>query len=271
MKNQAALRKATKEATTGRFADVGLELGALAGRDVALRAELSRHRQARGYQRARLRPPGRDAAADQRCSSTPRGLSEGPDRRPQFRQRRAASSCQPACANLQSLIGALNVTYGRLSICSRGINTAEAPITDYAAGLGQQERRRRGVPRDVRVLADLAAGVEHHRRRTCRLSSIPTFDAEFADPAWGTNWSTASDQVMRSRISTTQTIDTSVSANEPASGSSPMAYTMMSDLGNANLNQAAFQAVVDKAHRLVIGDAINDLAVLGGRSAPRSS
>ena len=39
--NQAALSKASTEATTGRFADVGLELGATTGGDVSLRADLS--------------------------------------------------------------------------------------------------------------------------------------------------------------------------------------------------------------------------------------
>ena len=33
MKSQTAIAQATKEATTGRFADVGRELGALAGVD----------------------------------------------------------------------------------------------------------------------------------------------------------------------------------------------------------------------------------------------
>jgi len=41
MKSRAALSEATKEATTGRLADVGLDLGALAGRDVTLRAGLN--------------------------------------------------------------------------------------------------------------------------------------------------------------------------------------------------------------------------------------
>ena len=58
-----------------------------------------------------------------------------------------------------------------------------------------------------------------------------TFDAEFASPAWNANWSTASDQTMRSRISTTEIVDTSVSANEPAFRKLAMAYTMLSDLG----------------------------------------
>jgi len=39
-KSQVAMSKAIKEATTGRLADVGEGLGALAGRDVTLRAEL---------------------------------------------------------------------------------------------------------------------------------------------------------------------------------------------------------------------------------------
>ena len=40
--NQSALSRATKEATTGRFADVGLQLGTSTGRDVAQRAATRR-------------------------------------------------------------------------------------------------------------------------------------------------------------------------------------------------------------------------------------
>jgi flagellar hook-associated protein 3 FlgL len=56
------------------------------------------------------------------------------------------------------------------------------------------------------------------------------FATEFDDPAWGTNWSSASDQVMRSRISTTQTVDSSASANDKAFRKLAMAYTMLSGL-----------------------------------------
>ena len=90
-----------------------------------------------------------------------------------------------------------------------------------------------------------------------------TFDAEFASPAWNTNWSSATDQVMQSRISTTEIVDTSVSANQTGFRKLAEAYTMMADLGNANLSQSTFQVVVDKAIGLV-GSAITDLAALGG-------
>ncbi len=69
---------------------------------------------------------------------------------------------------------------------------------------------------------------------------------------------------MRSRISTTETIDSSASANEPAFRKLAMAYTMLSDLGTQNLNQNAFQVVIDKATE-IIGAAINDLAGVGAK------
>ncbi len=68
---------------------------------------------------------------------------------------------------------------------------------------------------------------------------------------------------MQSRISTTEVVDTSVSANQTGFRKLAEAYTMMSDLGNMNLSQTTFQTVVDKAIGLV-GNAITDLATLGG-------
>ena len=69
-----------------------------------------------------------------------------------------------------------------------------------------------------------------------------TFDAEFASPAWNTNWSTATDQTMTSRISTTEIVDTSVSANQSASVSWRGLHHA-ERLRNANLSQATFQSV----------------------------
>src|SRR5262249_23843066 len=72
----------------------------------------------------------------------------------------------------------------------------------------------------------------------------------FSDTGWKSTWSSASDQNVRSRISTNELIDTSANANDGAIRQLASAYTMMSDLGNANLNSDAFQAVVDRATQL---------------------
>ena len=90
-----------------------------------------------------------------------------------------------------------------------------------------------------------------------------SFDAQFTSPAWNTNWSSASNQVLSSRISTTEIANTSVSANDPSFRNLAEAYTMISDLGTTGLSQATFQVVVDKAISLV-SSGTNNLAILGG-------
>jgi flagellar hook-associated protein 3 FlgL len=143
-----------------------------------------------------------------------------------------------------------------------GINTGVAPMQDYAAGSPSK------TAIDAAFFATfgfaqnspLASGISAANMQTFLDTTLQT---EFDDPAWGANWSTADNQVMRSRISTTQTIDTSATANDPAFRKLAKAYTMLSDLGT-NFNQAAFQALIDTA-LVGIGDAINDLAEVGAR------
>lgn len=261
MKSRAALAEATKEATTGRLADPGKSLGALAGRDVVLRAELvdieklvDTNALVGGHMDVAQQRVGvliDTAESFQKDLLAARNSANG-----------GGIIAQPAAANLQSLIATLNVTMDGQYLFG-GINTGVAPIGDYAAGSPSK------TAVDAAFLATfgfaqnspLASGITPAAMQNFLDTTLQT---QFDDPAWGANWSTASDQVMRSRISTTQTIDTSVSANEPAFRKLAMAYTMLSDLGTPNLNQAAFQAVIDTA-LLGIGDAINDLAGVGAR------
>ena len=261
MKSRAALAQATKEATTGRLADVGKSLGALAGRDVVLRAELvdieklvDTNALVSGHLDVAQQRVGvliDTAEAFQKDMLAARNSANG-----------GGIVAQPASANLQSLIATLNVTMDGQYLFG-GINTGVAPVNGYAAGSPSKTAidaafvATFGFPQSSPLVSSITAPAMQNFLDT-------TLQTEFDDPAWGANWSTASDQVMRSRISTTQTIDTSVSANEPGFRKLAMAYTMLSDLGTSNLNQAAFQAVVDTA-LLGVGDAINDLAGLGAR------
>jgi flagellar hook-associated protein 3 FlgL len=260
MRSRAALSEATKEATTGRLADVGKSLGALAGRDVVLRAELldieklvDTNALVSGHLDVSQQRVGvliDTAEAFQKDLLAARNSASG-----------GVIIAQPAGANLQSLLATLNVTMDGQYLFG-GINTGVAPIQDYAAGSPSK------TAVDTAFFATFGFAQNSPLASSITAANMQTFldttlKTQFDDPAWGLTWSTASDQVMRSRISTTQTIDTSVSANEPAFRKLALAYTMLSDLGT-NLNQAAFQAVVDTA-LLGIGDAINDLAGVGAR------
>lgn len=261
MKSQVALSKATTEATTGRYADVGLSLGALTGRDVVFRAnlvDLDKMVDTNGLVAGRMDTSQQrvgelidTAEAFQKALFAARNSADGGN-----------VLAAPSSANLQALLGALNVTMDGQYLFG-GTNTAVPAMQDYAAGSNSKNAV------DASFLTAFGVAQSSPAASNITAADMQTFldgpfQAQFDDPAWGTNWSNASDQVMRSRISTTQTIDTSVSANQPAFRKLAMAYTMLSDLGTQNLNQAAFQVIVDKA-TLVIGSAINDLANVGAR------
>jgi len=261
MKSQAALSKATQEATNGRYADIGLDLGALTGRDVTLRAELQ---DADKMVDTNALVAGRLDVAQHRIGdliNTAQAFQKD-----LLAARNSANGgniiVQSATANLGSLISTLNVTMDGQYLFG-GINTGSQPVGNYAAGSASKNAV------DAAFLANFGFAQNSPAASGISASAMQnfldtTFKAQFADPAWGTNWSTASDQVMRSRISTTETINSSVSANEPAFRKLAMAYTMLSDLGTQNLNQATFQTVIDTATK-VVGEAINDLAGVGAR------
>src|SRR5262249_22596892 len=150
-----------------------------------------------------------------------------------------------ASASLQDLIGALNVSYNG-SFLFAGLDTQNAPVTNYTAGSASKNAvdadflAAFGFPQSAAAVSTITPAQMQNFLDT-------SFDAEFASPAWNTNWSSATDQVLSSRISTTEVVDTSVSANEPGFRKLAEAYTMLSDLGNTKLSQATFQVVVDKA------------------------
>jgi flagellar hook-associated protein 3 FlgL len=261
MKTQVAIAQASKEATSGRHADIGLTLGALTGRDVVLRADL----------RETEKLVDTNALVGGRLDVAQQKVSELIDTAQSFQQDLLAARgsanggniiSQPASTNLDSLLATLNITMDGQYLFG-GTNTDEAPALGYADGSPAK------TAVDAAFLATFGFAQDSPAASSIPAADMQTFldttlQSQFEDPTWGTNWSTASDDVMRSRISTTQTIDTSVSANDPAFRKLAQAYTMLSGLGAGNLNQAAFQAVVDKAI-VVIGDAINDLAGVGAK------
>jgi len=258
--NQSALSKAAKEATTGRFADVGLQLGTSTGRDVGLRAEMSFVDQivdTNGLVAGRL-----DVTQNR---ITQLGLTAQEFLKNLIAARDADNGARmilpSASANLQDLIGALNCAYNG-SYLFAGLNTQTAPLADYAAGSTSKNAVDAAFMAAFGI-SQTSAGVSGITPAQMQNFLDTSFDAEFASPAWNANWSSATDQTLTSRISTTEVADTSVSGNQPGFRKLAQAYTMLSDLGNTSLSQTTFQTVVDKAISLVSG-AINDLAVLGG-------
>jgi flagellar hook-associated protein 3 FlgL len=86
----------------------------------------------------------------------------------------------------------------------------------------------------------------------------------FDDASWSALWSDASDRNVRSRISTSELIETSANANESAFRKLAMAYSMLGELGGDRLDKGAFQVVADRALSAV-GGALQDLTGIQAR------
>ncbi len=140
-----------------------------------------------------------------------------------------------------------------------GINSAVPPIADFDDGahaaVDAAFLAKFGISQDDPAVANISAA-----------DMADFLDNEFAqlfdDPDWGTTWSSASDEVISSRIGLNETVDTSVSANEPAMRKLAAVYTMVGYLAVGGLGSDARDAVLNKAIDL-LGAAVGGLTDLG--------
>ncbi len=258
-KLQAQLVEAQKEVSTGRHADVGASLGAKTGQTVSLRQEYTRLA-------AIIDSNGTVGARLQAAQSALETV--GTEAQTFLDQLAAAGTGEvqrvlqgEARSGLTALIGVLNTQFAGTYLFA-GINSDVKPIADYEQnppgpakqavdnafltyfGFTQSDPAVAGISAD-----DMQAFLDG------------PFAALFADPAWGSTWSQAADQNVRSRISGSELIETSTNANVDAVRKLVSAYTMVADLGGDNLNQAAFRTVAQRASEL-IAEAVQDLTAV---------
>ncbi|GAB4577173.1 MAG: flagellar hook-associated family protein [Roseibium sp.] len=246
IQNQAGLvQKLSVELSSGRKYDVGLDLGARTGEAVSLRSEfhfLNGIIDTNALTASRLdvsQAAMSDMLADaQDFLSTLVAL----------RETDSSSDIVKADAtgNLELLTSRLNTQLNGNFVFA-GINSDQQPLADYSDAASANK-----IAADAAFLTEFGIPQGSPAVSAITPAAMDTylngaFDAMFQDPAWGANWSTASDSVMVSRISASETVKSSVSANEQAFRDLAAAYTMMSDLGNENLDPGTWKTVVDKA------------------------
>lgn len=258
MKTQEKLAEAQKEVTTGRHADVGASLGYKTGQTISLRQDHARLKTMidtnsvvstrLSSTQAALKSLSEDAQLFVGQLIGARGTETGP----------AVVQAQ-AKAALTSLTNALNTALDGAHLFA-GINADVKPITDYYATPTAPNRQ---AVADA-FFANFATTTSDPAIENIDAVDMQAFlDGDFADlfedPAWTTDWSAASDQNVKSRISTSELIETSTNANNVAIRKIAKAYAMVADLGIDKLNTRAYEAVVDTATRLV-GEAVQDMA-----------
>lgn len=256
---QADLGRANTEVVTGRFADVGLQLGSRTGVSIALRqtsAELTALSDGNGTTSLRLSTTQSTLKQmqDAADSSVATLIGLPPTQR-------AATLGAMAASQLGTLTALLNTTAGGQFVFG-GTNTKQAPAASYDA-----------VPASAGKTAVAAAfstafGFTQDDPRVATITGDQMsafldgpFAALFDSASWSSDWSRASDAGLDSRISLSETVPTSASANAPAIRKLAMAYVMGSDLGLSNLSAEAQAVVADKVVD-VLGQASNGLVTI---------
>jgi len=248
MKLQSRLADAQREVSTGRHADVGSALGSRTGQSVSLRQELTRLQammDSNGLVSTRMDATQSTLAIiGQEAQSFLNQLAAAPNGDIQGILQGEGKSA------LSALIGSLNTRVNGAYLFA-GINADVKPIADYYQAAPAANRQgvadaffaAFGFSQSDPQVAGISAGDMQTFLDT-------SFADMFADAGWKSDWSSASDQNVRSRISTSELIDTSTNANDAALRKLASAYTMVADLGTENLGDAAFEKVVEKAMQL---------------------
>lgn len=265
LKMQTELAKNTKELSSGRWADVGLELGNKTGRTISLRQDYQRLdaiRDTNGLVASRL---------DTSQAALDGVLKNAQDFAASLIAVRSGNVGAQVIAddaknNLQSLIASLNTSINGEYLFA-GINTDVRPVADYYSTPTSATKTAFDTE-----LANFCTSVGAASPADLSASDLNTFidtnlsnmfDAtNWSDPATG--WSSASNQNIKSRISTSELIETSSNANEPAFRKLAMAYTMVSELANKGLSEKAYQGLIDKTAQ-IMGDATVGLTVVKAR------
>lgn len=243
-KTKAELIKAQQEATTGTVFDVGLSLGAKSGQTISLRKE---------YDRLTVLTD-MNKLVQQRMATTQTATSAIIENMQDFlgsltgannTTDSAATVAKSAQSMLDSVTGLLNSSYNGEYIFA-GVNTDVKPIADYTQG-GSAQTALRNAFRD-----HFGFGIDDPQVANITGDEMQAFlegdfTDQFNDANWSANWSNASDTLVKSRISPTETAATSISANAGGFRTAAMSYAMMSEFATIGLNASAFQALAGHA------------------------
>jgi flagellar hook-associated protein 3 FlgL len=246
MDMQRRLADAQIEVSTGRHADQGLALGSRTAQNVALRSQIDRN--------AAL--IGMNELAKTELDLTQSTLSSVVDLAHQFTAtligaRNAANGQQvvkdAAKAALASFTSLMNTTHDGQYLFG-GINSGEAPLADYLSSPptgGKSAVNAAFLAEFGFAQSSAAANGITTAQMTAFLAG--NFNALFTPTNWQGTWSQASSQNRTLRVDQSLMIESSANTSEQAFSDLASALTMVFDLGVGNLNQAAFEHIVDRA------------------------
>jgi flagellar hook-associated protein 3 FlgL len=242
---QSQLATLEVESSTGQYANLGLQLGSESGYELSLRTQddlLQAMTSANGVIATNM-STAQSALSSilSAAQSAAQSLAQSP------------SGADPATlqslgqGNLQQLIDLAN-TNGSDGYVFGGQNTQTAPLDDYFAQ--PTSSAKTAIDSAFQSYFGFPVGSPQAGNITAaQMSSFLTgpFASEFASPAWGANWSTASSANTTAEISPGNVIETSTNTNAVGFQQLAEGYAMLTEFGSIGLNSTTQQALTSAA------------------------
>lgn len=255
---QSELTQAQGELATGRHADIGLRLGARTSDAVALhglRARFDAFADGNAQTSTRL-------SATQTALTAVSGVAQSLQK--DVVAALAGLATPAALANnadtgLSDVIATLNTAVAGDRVFA-GINTDAAPFADDG-GSGRAQVAATFTAAFGIAPGDTGASAITPAAMQSFLDGA--FATQFGSPAWQSDWSRASDTPITTRVSPTQVMTTSVTANDQALRGIVQVSAMLSGIGLQSLSAATRDVVLAQASKM-LGRATGDIAALQG-------
>ncbi len=252
---QTDMVKAQQEVSSGKYADVGLALGARTGQAVALGRDAER---LKGLVDSNALVSARLDATEQaltrltsEAESFLSALTVGGSGETEQRVLQVTGK-----NTLETLTSVLNTSQNGEYIFA-GVNTDIQPIQEYKAGSTSKMAFDQAFF-DTFGFDQTDPAVESITGAQMADFLTNVVEPMFFGPDWSSNWSNATDNGITSRIALNETAQTSVSANTTGVRKLAMAASLVADLMQGPFNANAREALVGQA-RTWVGEAISDI------------
>lgn len=248
---QSQLTQLTAEASSGQYADLGLQLGDQSGYELSLRNQTNllqtlttaNQLTVTNLQTAQAALDSiRSTASD--TVSTLTSITAGATT--------AASTLQTAGTNaLQALISDTNTTSNGQYVFG-GVNSETAPMANYFSSTTSAAKSAI----DAAFQATFGFAPTSASASTISASAMQSFlsgpfAALFSGSNWTSDWSSASNTDVTTQIAPGQTATTSTNANQAGFQQLAEAYAMLAEFGGSSLSSDAQQTVVTAATSLI--------------------
>lgn len=260
MKAEQDLAKSQKEATTGRYSDIGVALGAKTTRSVDLNGEVLRIENLKAT----------NSIATSRLSASQEAMSAISKTGQTILNTLVALSGNVDATSVANMTTTMNGAFSNFTALANtsfngeyvfaGINTDVKPLTDFndPAGSPAKTAYTNALNTFMAAQAPPISSISQMDGTQMNNFIDNTLKPMFSGAAWTTDWSSATDQNMTARVGRGEVIDTSTNSNTDGFRNMALASVIATQILSQPLSAAARQAASKQATEIV-GQAISGI------------